>query len=396
MKDLNDRAFASLFREAHQKCFSYELTTPLTESESNHLSSEIFEKTGLVLGWKSLKNYSHYILGMPQAKSENPSTYTLDTLARYVVDAPATDEPQRKRRESHYPYWFRYKEAFYRSNQQEIEKPRRATPAKRPVVKFAVFMGLALIVILFIVISFRDRAKVAKFTEDFDSVGEDSLVSRGWFVKSMDAEYWERRDEKSSHLILFTLEGDNWPDSSRALNIKNLLLREIPFDCFIAELHLTEFFPKQNWQQAGILLLEDTSFAGKSLRMSIGYNDFSGGFAATKEVIIQAITSLGSDFINPEEIAHHQIFVLEQATENLIHENLENSALRIEKRGNKIRLLYSCGQMKNFAFKEVVKTEFDIQPKYIAIFALKGFVSNSDVIPVYIDFFSLTGYPCDD
>jgi hypothetical protein len=30
----------------------------------------------------------------------------------------------------------------------------------------------------------------------------------------------------------------------------------------------------QNWQQAGILLLEDTSFTGKSMRVSFVYNNF--------------------------------------------------------------------------------------------------------------------------
>jgi hypothetical protein len=52
--------------------------------------------------------------------------------------------------------------------------------------------------------------------------------------------------------------------------------------------------------------------------------------------------------------------------------------------------------MKNSAFKEVVNTKFDMNPAYLGIFALKGFVGNSDNMPAYIDFFSLTKYPCDD
>src|SRR5690606_3603952 len=88
MKDVDARVFAGLFRDAYQKCFSHDLSAPLTESESHHFSNEILEKTGLVIGWKSLKNYSHFVLSTPGHTPQNPSISTLDTLARYVADAP--------------------------------------------------------------------------------------------------------------------------------------------------------------------------------------------------------------------------------------------------------------------------------------------------------------------
>jgi hypothetical protein len=110
--------------------------------------------------------------------------------------------------------------------------------------------------------------------ENFQSVSEDSLLSRGWFVQSKDINYWNRRDEKPGHLTLFTLKGDNWPDSASIPGIRNLLLRKISADCFTAEVQLADFIPLQNWQQAGILLLEDTSFTGKSIRISLAYNNF--------------------------------------------------------------------------------------------------------------------------
>jgi hypothetical protein len=396
MKEITTKAFATLFREAYRKCFPYEITSPLTESESNHFSSEIFEKTGLLVGWKSLKNYSHYVLDMPGSKPENPSVSTLDTLARYVAEAPVTDEVQRKKRESHYPYWFRYKETFYKTNLSEGAEDRNVPRQKRFTLKSAIVLGLVFVVMVFLAILFRAEREATEFTEEFDSVVDEAWFGKGWFLKSIDAEFWARRGEKPGHLAMFTLRGDNWPDSGKAVNIKNLLLRKGPFNCFVAEIHLTEFFPRQNWQQAGLLLLEDTSFAGKSLRMSIGYNDFSGGFTETREIIVQAITSLGSNFSKPEEIVHHQLFTVDSGTENLIRENLAHSALRIERHGDTLRLLYSTGKMKNSAFKEVVNTKFDMNPAYLGIFALKGFVGNSDNMPAYIDFFSLTKYPCDD
>ena len=109
MKDLNNEAFVNLFKESYQKCFGFPLTVPMSETESKHFANKIFEETGLVIGAKSIKNYSLYILNSSDAKQENPSVATLDTLARYVLNAPYTDELQRKAKEGHFPYWFQYK-----------------------------------------------------------------------------------------------------------------------------------------------------------------------------------------------------------------------------------------------------------------------------------------------
>ena len=99
-------AFARLFEDAYRRCFSTAFTAPLTESESHRFSVEIAESTGLEIGWKSLKNYSHFLLGRTN-RVENPSIATLDTLARYVAGAPPTDEERRRTSERHYPYWVR-------------------------------------------------------------------------------------------------------------------------------------------------------------------------------------------------------------------------------------------------------------------------------------------------
>ncbi|HEY4323648.1 MAG TPA: hypothetical protein VGN20_06670 [Mucilaginibacter sp.] len=221
------------------------------------------------------------------------------------------------------------------------------------------------------------------------------MNSNGWFVKSKDKAYWNKRGEKQGQLTLYTLKGDNWPDPSSKPEIKNLLLRQITSDCFTAEVHFKNFIPKQEWQQAGILLLEDTSFKGKSIRLSLAFNDYFGGMQRPREILIQAITSLGNGFGKPEEIAHKSLFYLDSISNNpVLIKNLENSALRIEKEGNKYRFLYSGGATENEAFKEVVTQEFDMKPKYIGIFAIKGF-TNSDNVPVNFKFFRITSDPCD-
>lgn len=388
MNDSDALAFAALFKEAYSKCFGQTLEKPVSETESKLLCNQVLEQTGLSIGWKSVKNYSFFILDNSAAKIENPSVATLDTMARYVLNAPHTTEIRRKNDESHYPYWFLYKERFNRS------APK--APGRRRVVAVRIFITIVLVIILSLLYVNHIRPTISpEFSDDFKFVSGSSLSSRGWFLKDPVGSYWNKRAQTPGQLTLFTLKGDNWPDTANQPAIKNLLLRAIPYDCFTAEIHLNDFVPRQEWQQAGILLLEDTSFNGKSIRLSIAYNDYFGGYSKPKEILVQAITSLGHGFGKPEEIAHQPIIYPDSINNNpALLQNLKNSALRIEKHGKKFRFLYSGGANGNMAFREVASQELDMQPKYIGIFAIRGFVSSSAAVPVRFTFFRLAGNAC--
>jgi hypothetical protein len=387
MNDLDTSAFSALFKEAYQKCFGNSMTDPLSETESKLFSGKLFDQTGLVIGAKSIKNYSSFILSNTNGKEENPSVATLDTFARFVLHAPYTDEVQRKNKESHYPYWFQYKEKFHRA----MKKPGKKRPSKAIVIVGT----LPVIIIVLLFFLFKPGKQISGgFKDDFHSLSEDSLSNNGWFVKAKDVEYWNRRNEQPGYLTLFTLNGDNWPDSLNKPDIKNLLLRKTSSVCFSTEIHLSEFVPTQNWQQAGILLLEDTGFTGKSLRLSFVYNDFYGGFPKSREVIVQAIVSNGRGSEKPEEITHQLVFKLDSTNENLVRQNLQHSALRIEKQGTRFRLLYANGSMANSAFKELINRDIDIDPKFIGLFALRGFVDSTAIIPARFDFFSYVPDRC--
>lgn len=387
MNDLDTSAFSALFREACQKCFGHPVADALSETESKLFSNKIFDQTGLVIGAKSIKNYSSFIISHTNGKEENPSIATLDTLARYVLNAPYTDETQRKIKESHYPYWFQYKEQFHRTTRKQVKKG----PSKA-MVMLAIIPVVIIVAVLYLFQRNKEGAK--EFTDDFSTVAEDSLTNKGWFIKAKYDQFWNKRNENPGYLTLFTLKGDNWPDSVNRPAIRNLLLRKNVSGCFSTEIHLSEFVPAQNWQQAGILLLEDTSFAGKSLRLSFVYNDFYGGFPQSKEIIIQAIISNGKDFDKPEEITHQLLFKLDSTNEALVKQNLQHSALRIEKNGTRFRLLYANGSMPNSAFKEIISGDIDMDPKFIGLFALKGFVDSAVVMPVRLDFFSYNPQKC--
>ena len=390
MNELDTRAFETLFREAFEKCFGHALTESLSETESKLFYNKIFEETGLVVGWKSLKNYSAFVTGGPLVKPENPSVATLDTLSRYVARAPYSSETERKEKESHYPYWFGYKERFHRSS---IKEPVTRRPgARRPFI-WATCFFLAVILVIFIRNHYR--AGSVPFVENFHDLRTSSLNQHGWLVQAPDTVFWKRRDEKKDQLTLFTIRGDNWPNALEKIGVRNLLLRKITKDCFEAEVHFSDFLPDQNWQQAGLLLLEDTNFTGKGIRLSIAFNDFFGGYNKPKEIIIQAITSFGKNYGEPEEIAHQPVaFTDSIRLHPELAKNLANSSLKIEKEGKKFRFLFAGGSVSNPAFKEVVTHEFDMQPHYIGLFAMKGFVDSAATIPVHFTFFRLKENDC--
>lgn len=389
MNKSDNLAFAALFKEAYLKCFGQPLVNPLSETESKLFCTKVLDQTGLSIGWKSVKNYSFFIVGGNTAKPENPTAATLDTLARYVLRAPYTTEIKRKDDESHYPYWFLYKEQFNKSI-KNLPKTRWSTG----VLVFG--GGIMIIILLMICINYVRTKGSAEFSDNFKQIDDHTLLSRGWFIKDQDKSYWNKRSETPRMLSLYTLKGDNWPDPINKPGIKNLLFRKIPYDCFTAEVHMHGFIPKEEWQQAGVLLLEDTILSGKSIRLSVAYNDDFGGYPGSREILIQAITSLGKDFGKPEEIAHKPVIYLDSLTHNpVLINNLDHSALRIEKQGKKFRFLYSGGVNENGPFKEIASQEFDMQPKYIAIFALKGFKDNSSVIPAHFNFFRIAANNCD-
>ncbi len=189
MDDGSKKAFFVLFKKTTIKCFGHPLQQALAETESKQLYNQIFDATGLVIGWKSLKNYSLFVLN-ENGKEENPSIATLDTLARYVLNAPYTTETERKNNENHFPYWFKYKEEHLSNNKTAVEKPK----TKRSFLIFAVIFLMLIIIACFY---FFNGLTSKKFSTDFHSVNEDSLFHDGWFIKDKDEVFWNKRAEKT-------------------------------------------------------------------------------------------------------------------------------------------------------------------------------------------------------
>jgi hypothetical protein len=375
-------AFVSLMKDACFRCFGQPLEHMLSEPECRHLSSEIGEHTGLVIGWKSLKNYIAFVLESAGERRASPSHATLDTLARYVLEAPAVSEIYRKKHEPSFGYWFRYREQYLAN--REVPESGRRTASGKILIPLAALLAIALSILLL------RQGKNWEIEEDFHSLDEKSLHERGWFLLSRDEDHWEKRDSIPGRLTLYTLEGDSWRSRDQLPGIHNLLTRKIPKDGFSAEVHFSDFRPVENWQQAGLLIMEDTAYSEKSIRLSLAYNDFSGGNKMPGEIIVQAVSSYGRGHINVEEIAHNPLYVLDGETgEEVISNNLRYSALRIEKHGQSLRFLYAASPLENFSFRELAVLDFDFEPRFAGIFALKGFVDSTSVIPVPVRLFRL-------
>lgn len=391
MDEFDRRVFAQLLQAVVMKCFDRPLNSLLSEPESKHLSNDILERTGLVIGWRSLKNYTHFLLAATPDKSENPSIATLDTLARYVLGAPVTTETERKKTEEHFPYWFRYREQADLPTDRPPSVSRRRPPMIRVglVVRLLVTAAIGGLLML-------PKPGLTQLQESFQNTSEAYLHERGWFIQRKNTRFWNRRAEKPGYLTLFTLKGDTWPKLGETLGVQNLLLRRVEDDCFRTEVHFQDFIPDGNWQQAGLLLLEDTLFKGKSIRLSLSYNSYFGGYVKPGEVLIQATASFGRQYTNLEEFVHQPLFALATASDRRIATtNLKHVAFRVEKQGRKFRILYSASPVDNFSFKEATTYESDMNPQYIGVFALKGFVDTTAVTPVRVRYFRLDGQRCD-
>ncbi|TFF39546.1 hypothetical protein [Mucilaginibacter psychrotolerans] len=375
--------FSLLYREAHSRCFGVSLDQPLTETEGKLFQQQLLDCTGLIVGWRTLKNYSIFVLN--KKEKENPSVASLDTLARYVLKAPYTNEIDRKKTEAHHPYWFLYREKHLAKAISPIIKPRNLGWI-RPV--------LAALVLLLAGYTWYERNTLVTFTENFEDLGENALLNRNWQVINKDERYWARRIDSPKALTLFTLPGDNWTDSTAKPLIKNLLIRPLPLGCFVAELQIEDFIPGGEWQQAGLLLLNDTTLNSPSMRISLAFNDFFGGFTKPAEILVQAIATPGNDG-KPEEFVHSTVLTVDSVTRTPgVLNNLRKTAIRIERHGNNYRLLYAGGAAANAAFKELAVKELGIEPRYIAIFALKGRVDKAPVVAVKVKKFTMEGIAC--
>ncbi|TDX02394.1 DUF1349 domain-containing protein [Dinghuibacter silviterrae] len=448
MQPGDDAAFKQLFRDACRRCFRRELSVPLSATESKFLCAEVLSETGAPIAWRTVQQHSLWVHleVAEESRQTGPTGVMLEALARYVAAAgdagvrggaaaasgaaatPGPTEGDGGPAEGPYPFWFRYKEAFHRDRLPAVVHELGLPDAHlvpRGLAKrffFHTFRGaeqfilwgkllvperirhswlawLAFLLLTSLAVVWGVREYYARktntFTDTFTQVAGDSLYTRGWMRVDPDSTWWNRRTDNPGALTLFTLQGDNWPDSSANPWIGNLLLRPLGGDCFTAEVQFSGFTPTANWQQAGLLLMEDTSLRARSVRISIAYNDYFEDYVQPRQIIVEGVSSASDPNRKPEEFLHKTLYLLGWGKDSLIYESMHHTALRIEKRGTSYRFLYAGGQTDNFIFQEVGSRSIYFTPRYIALFALKGFGRPAQELPVQVRFFSVQTGACE-
>lgn len=154
--------FIALFQQACLRCFGQLPATPLDAAASAHMSHVVHQSTGLFLSTRIIQHYAAFALAQETAITETPSGASLDTLARYVMDAPYTTEAERKTREGYFPYWHLFKAQYTTGTANEVEDnpvPARtvtsepdSTGAQR-IRRRALAVGIVLIVVVLLALA---------------------------------------------------------------------------------------------------------------------------------------------------------------------------------------------------------------------------------------------------
>jgi len=154
--------FIALFQQACLRCFGQLPATPLDAAASAHMSHVVHQSTGLFLSARIIQQYAAFALAQKTALTETPSGASLDTLARYVMDAPYTTEAERKTREGYFPYWHLFKAQYATGTANEVEDhpvPVRtvtsepdSTGAQR-IRRRALAVGIVLIVLVLLALA---------------------------------------------------------------------------------------------------------------------------------------------------------------------------------------------------------------------------------------------------
>jgi hypothetical protein len=94
-------------------------------------------------------------------------------------------------------------------------------PQKNKTRPLILLGSIVAVIIILAIVQLLHNKNQQRFTDHFHSLQNDALAENGWFVQSKDSVWWNRRNERPHFLTLFTLRGDNGPDSVNAPLIKN-------------------------------------------------------------------------------------------------------------------------------------------------------------------------------
>lgn len=272
---------------------------------------------------------------------------------------------------------------FIEALEQYVREEAPATPRLAPPLPGAVKWRFIWILLLLLpfggVAAWYFKPKQARnWREDFNNTSVDSLRSHGFEWIDFDPQWWSKQ-LRDSTLTLYTLRGDYWYDTPDTPMITNVLLKKIKCRSCKITMKLGGFNPVQDYQQAGIILLDAAKTRNDNIRFTLA----ACSTCKPPRQGLQMVKNVRGDVI--EKLQH-----VGEITPN---SSLGNQSLwlRMEYKDGLVRFFYHWGAEYS-SFAEIASMEIDFVPAYVGLVAFRGLkdgnrnFNNSQAIPVFIDY----------
>lgn len=451
MKEDDFKIFSRLIQDVWFKSFpEMELKEPIVSYENKllqiadkieELTIDKVQKEGYPITTRSLRSYTDAVL-KDKYNGINPSSRIKEILSRYVLSIPKLtgkdllqwDEKKEYKLEK---YWKQYQQENFATafinipestkenllqedekNENNLEKYHEeslqessSVLIKNKLTRRTIF-SVVLIFFALISVCYFAFQNVSKddiginFTTSFKNIytpGE--LFNTGWKVLDPDTNYIHEglKNANGKGLQLYTLLGDYWVTDTMRRFIKNTFVLAIPQGDFKAEVSLSmsdysDF--KCSHQQAGIILLNDTTNLANNIRFTV-IKDSPNTSLRLSEVYSKAKPEKNKWEQNLNEISQKEFPNSSDSAKDVRLKKLYEVSLQIVKYHGYFIFRFKAGGNDRPFFPAFV-SQFNFEPKFICLAAFQGQVNDRekltvcDTIPIIFSDFHISANDKDD
>lgn len=367
----------------------------LTHAEAKQLREQVLERfrqspnNGAGVKISSYKNkYKPLAEHISQAVPGSEASVTVSRLRKFFYDTNPDLRPPDKLETPSFGddfvrvLWAYVEPPHFEPLPSETLPPEPIPPHLKPsflrrVLPWAMLLLLGIITLLFWM--WRD-SELQGWVEDFNTVHPDSLRARGWEIVDYDSAAFAQQ-HREGHLTLYTHRGDYWYTPPDTPIITNLLARKIGLPAAKITFKLSDFNPSQNWQQAGIILLDKEKKRNHNIRVTLVSGD--NGFPPGRSIqMIKREHGMTYD-------KNHVVDILQPGQELMalppgiwIQVQFENKRFRF----------FRHYEEEFSSFIEIGELDFNFEPHYVAVVAFRGLrdvrreLNTAKAIPVCFDY----------
>lgn len=271
---------------------------------------------------------------------------------------------------------------------EEEPKPVAHIPKHQPFSRKWLWQGVAALLFSAVAIAFWQWPNPPKYWEEpFEDVSVAGLNSRGWEIVDYDSVAFSKQ-LRPGHLTLYTLRGDYWVVPSDSPKITNLLLRKVDSEHFKVSVRIDSFNPYQDYQQAGIILLDKN----KTRTHNIRFTFFCCATCTSSQQGLQIIK-------REHGTAYEAYKGLKEWPRGQTNPHKTQTIWLQIAVSKKIFRFFYHGSEEFASFSEIAEIDFDFEPCYVAIGAFRGLrdstknLNNSEAIPAFFDYVKVEPLP---